>query len=385
VAARVRGDCAAIAAAAELLSAAQRPVIVAGDAVAQSRAHAELVELAELLGAPVYTELLPSTASFPASHPLFHGAVVPRAPAVRQLLEQHDLLLSVGADLFTLPMASVVDAMPSGMRVIHIDADPWQLGKNYPAAVAILGDAKATLTELVAALGECMTTADRRAAQERRRVASDRARATRAALVARARALADRTPVEPLALLEAIGSMLPRDAIVIEEATSSADGIRELIRSDDPQAYFGLRGGAVGWGMPAAIGVKLALPDRPVLALLGDGGTMYTCQALWTAAHERVAVVFVVLNNGSYRILKKRLHAQNGSAARSGRYPGTELDDPAIDFAALARSLGVASALAANVAQATDLIADGLQSSSALLVEVDLDRSFATMDEASRG
>ena len=131
-----------------------------------------------------------------------------------------------------------------------------------------------------------MTSADRRSAEERLGRETERGRAARAALVARARALVDRTPVEPLALLDAIGAILPDDAVVIEEATSSAHGIRELIRSDDPQAFFGLRGGAVGWGMPAAIGVKLALPDRPVLALIGDGGAMYTCQALWTAAHD---------------------------------------------------------------------------------------------------
>jgi len=84
---------------------------------------------------------------------------------------------------------------------------------------------------------------------------------------------------------------------------------RQFIRSDDPQSFFGLRGGGIGWGLPAAIGVKLALPDRPVVALIGDGSAMYTCQALWTAAHDRIPVVFVILNNTSYRILKQRLVA----------------------------------------------------------------------------
>ena len=93
--------------------------------------------------------------------------------------------------------------------------------------------------------------------------------------------------MQPLALLHAIGETLPKDAVVVEEALSSAPGIRQLIRSDDPQSFFGLRGGGIGWGLPAAIGVKLALPDRPVVALIGDGSAMYTFQALWTAAHYR--------------------------------------------------------------------------------------------------
>src|SRR6202035_1271012 len=153
----------------------------------------------------------------------------------------------------------------------------------------------------------------------------------------KARALATQVPVQPLALLEAIGEMLPRDAVVIEEALSSAPGIRSLIRSDDPQSYFGLRGGGIGWGLPAAIGAKLALPDRPVVALIGDGSAMYTVQALWTAAHERISVI---LNNTPYRILKQRLHALRGHAEQVDAYVGMELIDPPVDFVGLARSLG---------------------------------------------
>src|SRR5205814_5806664 len=121
VASRVRGDQAAIAAAAALLANAKRPLIIAGDAVAQSRAHAELVELAELLGAPVYTEFVPSTASFPASHPLFRGAMVRLAPDVRKVLEQYDVLFSVGGDLFTLSLPSDTDPMPRAIKLIHLD------------------------------------------------------------------------------------------------------------------------------------------------------------------------------------------------------------------------------------------------------------------------
>ena len=174
VAPRTRGDRAAIEAAAALLAQAKRPVIMAGDAVAQSRAHAELVELAELLGAPVYAEFVPNTASFPTSHPLFRGQMVTRlAPAVRQMLDQHDVLFSVGADLFTLSLPSDVDPMPPGIPLIHLDIDPWEIGKNYPPKVAILGDPKATLPELTAAVRERMSSGARGAARDRLKTASD--------------------------------------------------------------------------------------------------------------------------------------------------------------------------------------------------------------------
>ena len=379
VAPRLRGDVAAIAAAAEILAQAKHPVIYAGDAVARSRAHAELVELAELLGAPVYAEFVPSTASFPSSHPLFRGATARSQAAVRQALDAHDVLFSVGGDLFTWSLPSKVEPLPPGMRLIHLDTDPWEIGKNFPAEAAILGDPKATLPELTAATRERMTSAARGAARDRLKTASDVSLAERDALKTKARSLAGHTPVQPLALLEAIGEMLPRDAVVIEEALSSAPGIRSLIRSDDPQSYFGLRGGGIGWGLPAAIGVKLALPDRPVVGLIGDGSALYTVQALWTAAHYRIPVIWVILNNTSYRILKQRLHALRGHAEQVDAYVGMELIDPPVDFIGLARSFGINAERAKTVHEATDLVAQGLKSNTSLLIDVALDRSFKPM------
>ncbi len=379
VAPRVRGDAAAIAAAGALLAQAKRPVIIAGDAVAQSRAHAELVALAELIGAPVYTEFVPSSASFPASHPLFRGATLRSQAAVRQVLDQYDVLFSVGGDLFTLSLPSDIDPMPPGMRLIHLDTDPWELGKNYPAEVAILGDPQSTLPEITAAIEQAMTSGARGAARERFKAACETTLAERNALKAKAKALAGKSPVQALALLDAIGDMLPKDAVVIEEVLSSAPGIRSLIRSDDPQSYYGLRGGGIGWGIPAAIGIKLALPHRPVVALVGDGSAMYTIQALWTAAHDRIAVVFVILNNRSYRILKQRLLALRGHAEQVDTFVGMELVDPPIDFVGLARSLGVAAEHVKTVHDATDLVAQGIKSNAPLLIDVDLDPAFKPM------
>jgi len=376
VAAQLRGDPAAVKQAATILAEAKRPLIVAGDAVARSKAHAELIELAELIGAPVYSELVPSTASFPASHPLFRGAMTRMQGPIRKILEQYDVLFSVGGDLFTLSLPSDIEPMPAGLTLIHLDTDPWELGKNYPPQVAILGDPKTTLPDITETVRKAMSSGARGAARERLDAAKATTLAERDALKAKAREMAGQTPVQPLSLLNAIGEMLPKDAVVIDETISSGAGIRSLIRSDDPQSFYGLRGGGIGWGLPAALGVKLALPHRPVLALVGDGSAMYTCQALWTAAHERIAAVFVILNNSSYRILKQRLVAQRGLAAQVDRFVGMELTDPAIDYVNLARSLGVAAERAASVHDATDLIAKGLKSDAPLLIDVPVDRNY---------
>jgi benzoylformate decarboxylase len=379
IAPRTRGDRSAIEAAADILSRAERPVIMAGDAVAQSHADKELVELAELLGAPVYAEFVPNTASYPASHPLFRGQVTRLAPATRKVLEDYDVLFSVGADLFTLSLPSDVDPMPPGITLIHLDVDPWEIGKNYPPEVAILGDPKATLPELTATLRERMSAGAKGVARDRLKTASEAIAKERDALRAKARALASAVPVQALALLEAIGAMLPKDTVVIEEALSNAPGIRQLINSDDPQSYFGLRGGGIGWGLPATIGAKLALPERPVVGIIGDGSALYTTQALWTAARYNIGAIFVILNNTSYRILKQRLHAMQGISHQVDQYVGMELIDPAVDFLSLSRSFGVKAERAKTVHEATDLLAQAIKDGGPMLIDVTLDRSFKPM------
>jgi benzoylformate decarboxylase len=376
IAAGLRGDAAAIAEAAAMLALAERPLIIAGDAVAQRRAHAELAALAELLGAPVFAEGIANTASFPASHPLYRGAMVRLAPAIRAVLQQYDLLLSVGGDLFTLSLPSDVDPVPLGLPIIHLDVDPWEIGKNYAVKPAILGDPKTSLPELTAALAQRMSPQQRARAklrfdQTRKAIAAEREQ-----LQAKARGEATKTPIRPLALLQAVSEALPPDAVVVEDAVSSGAGLRQLMRSDDPQSLFGLRGGGIGWGLPAAIGVKLALPDRPVVALIGDGSAMYTVQALWTAARYRLPVVWVIFNNTSYRILKQRLVMLRGLAEQADKFVGMELNDPAIDFVGLARSLGIEGQRAATVKDATDLIGKALKDGKAMLIDVDVERGY---------
>ena len=376
VAPRIRGDRAAVDAAAETLARAERPLILAGDAVAQSDAHAELVAVAEALGAPVYAEGVANTASFPSSHPLFRGAFVRVAPAVRQVLSEADVLFSVGGDLLTLSLPSDIDPMPPGLEVIHLDTDPWELGKNYPTGVAILGDPKATLPDLLVAIEARMTPARRRQARERlEAIGVAKARQVEE-LRARARAESARVPMTPLAAVSAVADALPPEVVVVDESISSGGGLRSLLRSDDPRSFFGLRGGGIGWGLPAAIGVKLALPERPVVALIGDGSAMYTCQALWTAARYRVGVTFVILNNSSYRILKQRIHAMKGFAAQADRYVAMDLEDPRVDFVRLSESLGVRAERIEKAADLGPALGRALATPGPTLLDVELDRSF---------
>ncbi|MBX6370114.1 MAG: thiamine pyrophosphate-binding protein, partial [Rhodospirillales bacterium] len=203
VGARIRGDRAALEAAAAILAAAEAPLILAGDAVAQEDALSELVALAEALGAPVYAELIPNTASFPATHALFRGALPRSQKTVRETLERHDVLLSVGADLFTWSLPSDTAPVPEGLAIIQIDSDPWQLGKNHPAAAAIFGAPKATLPELASLVLDRFSPEQRERARRRGEAAARAIAVEREALRAKAAAEAAARPMRPLALLGA--------------------------------------------------------------------------------------------------------------------------------------------------------------------------------------
>ncbi len=372
----IRGDADAIARAAALLAGAERPVIVAGDAVAQSGAHAELLALAKTIGAPVYAEGIASRAVFPATHGLYRGPLVRLAAQIRDVMQNHDLLLSIGGDLFTLSLPGDVDPLPAGMRIIHLDTDPWQLGKNYPAEIAILGDPRATLPELVAAVADRMTATERARAEHRgeaeTRVGLDQVSKLRE----RALAAESAEAINPLALMHAIAEALPANAIVVDEAISSAGGLHRFLKTSDPLSYFGNRGGGIGWGLPAAIGVQVAAPDRRVVALIGDGSAMYSIQALYTAARERIPVIFMIINNRSYRILKQRTNAMKSFAAQTDTYVGMDLTNPEIGFIDLARGFGLAAHQAKSLTRMRDLLASALASTAPTLIEVEVDRSF---------
>jgi benzoylformate decarboxylase len=376
VARGIRGDAGAIGRAAAIIAKARSPVIVAGDAVPQGDALAELVALAEAIGAPVYDEGMASRAMFPSSHPLYRGALVRLPEAISGMLLQHDLLVSIGADLFTLSLPGEVESIPDGYAVVHLDTDPWELAKNYPEQVSILGEPKATLPELTAAVQAALTGAAAEATVKRLAHAKAEGIASLHKLHTMADALAERHPIHPLALMQTIGRLLPDDAVVIDETVSSGMGLRRFLRSDDAQSFFGLRGGGIGWGLPAAIGVKLALPDRPVVALIGDGSAMYTIQGLWTAARENLRMVFVIINNYSYRILKQRTNAMKGLAAQTDTYVAMDLDKPRVDFVAVARGLGLTAHKATTLADVGDLLEQALAADGPTLIDVEVDRSW---------
>src|SRR2546430_17159646 len=221
-------------------------------------------------------------------------------PPIRALLMRHDLLFSVGGDLFTLSLPDDVDPMPSGLTVVQLEVKPGRLGMNYPAAVAIQGDPKAPLPELGEAVRRLTSTQGHPGARRRAETVRAAWERERADLARRAEAQAARVPIAPLTLVHELAKCAPANAVIVDESISSAQGVRHFFRCADAKSFFGIRGGGIGWGVPAALGVKLALPKRPAGAPAGAGSPTDTAQALWTPAHAAPAVPPGLLNNAPH-------------------------------------------------------------------------------------
>ena len=368
IGAGLRGDANEIAKAAALINAAETPVIFAGDCVANRDAFAEIVAFAEAVGAPVYMEGMANRAAFPSNHPLYAGTVPRMTPALRATMQNHDLLISIGADLLTQSQATGVEALAPGTKVVHLDDEPWQIGKNFAATAAIQACPKATLPELTALVAGC--GAGRRAGVEAK-IAD-----AKAALLARAEAAMDASPMDPMAVLKRLGEVMPDDAIIIEELLSSGmNTVRQLLPATRPDSWFGMRGGGIGVALPQAAAIKLANPGRPVVALSGDGSLMYSAAALWTLAHYKLPVVTIVFNNSSYRILKQRTRAIGDHSAREGVFVAMDLEDPPIDFMALAQAHGVQGVRAESIPALIAAFTAALASDAPTLIEVPVARA----------
>ena len=373
--ARVRPSDEALAELARRLLAAKNPVIVAGHELATHDAFAEAAELAELLGAGVFQQTVPYAAQFPSAHRAYLGSLTRVQKSVRAALEPFDLLVCLGADLLRMSVHSPLDPLPGGLPVVHVSERDWEIGKNHPAALAICANVKETLRALLPLL-RAQRDAPGAAAAERRLAAlaprnwsAQRGAARLAALEA-----AEEKPIDPRYLMLRVAESLPADGVVVEEALTSSAALPALLEQRDPQSFYGLASGGLGFALPGAIGVSLALPGRPVAAVVGDGSALYGIQALWTAAHLGLPITYVITHNRGYRILKERLI----SMRKTDRFVGMDIREPVIDYTALAGSMGVPARRITDPAEVAPALREALASGAPRLLEVMVEDGFGT-------
>jgi acetolactate synthase-1/2/3 large subunit len=365
---RAAGSSAGVAEAACLLLAAARPVIFAGNGVLLSEATEELKELAELLSIPVATTLI-GKGSFPELHPLALGtAGIWGTRVANETTRGADVLLAIGtgfgeADSSSWNPEFTFSIPPS--RLIQIDIDPEEIGKIYPAEVGIVGDARDTLRELIARLrGEKRLAGD----ETRLRELDRRKQAWNAELVA-TQTNADK-PIHPARLLAELSKAAPADAIYVTDVGWNKNGAGQQLKCSKPGTFITAGGMAtMGFSPAAAIGAKLAAPDRKVICLVGDGGFLSVIGALTTAVELDVPVLWVLFNNFCFSTIRSV-----GSRYFRNTY-GTEFTKPDgtpynPDFMLMAKSFGIESALVEEPSELAAALETALKAEVPYLLEV---------------
>ena len=330
---------------ADRLLASKHPVIIACHEVYSSDAQTELAAVAEILGAPVYNQSVPYVAVFSTDHPLFMGEITRNQKIVREALDPHDLLFMVGGDGLRMSVPSPIELLPPEMTIVQVGTRDWEMGKNYPAEIALDADVKETLAALISTLRKRRSEEQAEQARVRTEIAlQNNWTARQTTLGDEIVNLRNEMPIHPDFLMMQICRNLPDNAVVVEEGISSTRNLLNFLSVKDRHRFFGLASGGIGCGIAAAVGIKLALPERPMVAIIGDGCSMYSIQALWSAANQGLQIAYIILNNSGYSILKERILAYDGFAAASGRIIGMDLVNPSINFVQLAGALGVPGA-----------------------------------------
>jgi benzoylformate decarboxylase len=307
-------DAGDIAALAGLVAEARAPALVAGAGADDPVAWEGLVALAERLGCPVWQEPFGARAGFPQDHPRFAGHLPAARRRLRAALGGHDLVLAVGAAAFRQYPYDEGPLVEPGTRVAVVTDDPAEAHRSA-AELVVLAAPAAVCAPLAAAVpardGAAPAPPDRPSPP------------------------APPAAGEPLRaghLLAALAERLPEDAVLVEEAPSNRPELHARVPARRPLGFLSAAMGGLGFALPGAIGLRMARPDRPVVAVVGDGSSLYAVQALWSAAHYGVGVLLVILANGGYAVMD-RLAEREGAP---GPWPGLA----GIDIAGMARSLG---------------------------------------------
>ena len=339
-------------------------VVVLGDDLAPSAAEA-LVAFAEAGGYAVWGTQLTSRVAFPAAHPCWAGVLKPDFAEMRARLAGLKALVLVGGRAFIAYPYRDVEPIPEGVKIFHVAETPEAFGREHAADLALIGEVPATLAVAAAALrGKVDAAAVAARIVARAKLKTAHAATTRAEILA----AANGGPLTSDAAVLAVFDALPDDALITNDSAATFGAVQELMATR-PGRYFFSRGGVLGCNMPAAVGAALQHAG-PVVSLVGDGGAMYSPQALWSAAHQRAHVVFVVFNNRRYGVLQNVARQLGCANAVAGRFVGMDVIDPPIDFLALAASMGVPAERAESRDTIASAAARALARSGPSLIEI---------------
>ncbi len=318
----------------------KKPVIVVGHEVATYDAFKEITLFAELSGSAVYQQTVPHGSHFPSEHIAFMGALPRLQNPTRKILENYDLLICVGCDGLRMSVWNDTEPLPSKMPIIHIGINDWEIGKNYYTETAIIGNVKNTLCDINQYLQNTLTAKKIiKAKTNLEHIAKNNWTIKKKKLTSKTLSDKSKIPITANWLMMNLANNISKNNIVVEEGLVSTRSLLNYLPYKNNKDFYGLASGGIGWAVSGAIGVSLANPNKTIIAIIGDGSSMYGIQSLWSAAHYQLPIIYIIANNQSYRIIKERLEAFH----KNTNFVGMDFDKPKIDFLKLANSLGIKS------------------------------------------
>ena len=340
--------------------------IVVGDDVARSGASKSLIKLAEATGAAVHNELLPAQISFPVGHAHYRGKLPADNGAIKSVLGRYDLVLLLGGAFFEEVWFSDQLPFSDDARVAQIELSSATLAHNFAVDLGLAGDLADALTRL-----NEMDVAGATHASNAEKLAALKAKENEAQ-TERLQGLWDRSPMSPARALKILGDTLPEDVVVVDESITASGEVARNFRLAGPGDGYGGRGGGIGQGVSGAIGTAVAHPDRLVVAISGDGSAMYSIQSLWSAAHHDLNVLFVILSNREYRILKHNVDVYRSrfEVPSNNPYPHMDLSNPEMDFSQMATGMGVPAVQVSQPEQVEAAVRTALESSGPYLIDI---------------
>lgn len=334
----------------EALDQARRPALVVGAAVDRDQAWDEVLQLAERHNAAVWVAPMSGRCSFPEDHRLFAGFLPAMREKIVALLGGHDLIFALGAPVFTYHVEGAGPHLPAGATLVQLIEDP-QIAAWAPTGTSAVGGIRLGVQDLLAR--PVSPSVAQRALPTPR---APRPRAEPSALMTVA------------FVMQTLAELRAPDSIVVEEAPSARPVMQAYLPILQSETFYTMCSGGLGHGLPAAVGVALAKPDKKIIGLIGDGSSLYSIQALWSAAQLKLPITFIILKNRRYAALQE-------FAPTFGFKPGETLqgtDLPEIDFTALARGQGCAAVTVSDALQLATVLREALSSPKAILVEVDV-------------
>ena len=374
-----RPDPKGIEEAVRLIMAAKTPMMMVGDRVSEDHANDLAVELAELMGFPVY-QSRGAEVSFPTTHPQFFGNHTLRVTSSRKGLEEVDLVLAIGMDAMDELFYWGDIILGENTKLVHIDPIPGRAGRSEPTDVGIVSHCGLAIEELISSLKPLITPEIANEIDGRKIGVVAAAEDKRKSFEDSVAAKWDNKPMSPARMMSELAAAMPDNAIVVDDSISNRATMRHYFQGQKRGDLRAFRGQSIGGGIGTTMGTAVANPDRPVFGIIGDGSAMMTIQGLWTAANDNIPCIFVICNNGMYRVLKvnfdvyqREILQQKESAGEN--LPYSDFPTP-FDVSAIASSMGVHGEKITDPAEIAPAVQRAVASGTPAVLDIVIDGSL---------